>query len=179
MRLLGMKQHDLDVYINNPRLVEDKIKDFLENKILKIEPPEKEEIKGHFLKSEHNLKFVNDIMQMGYYDWAIIGCYYASYHSALALILTKNYSSKNHLATLLVIIKEFYNKGLNKEDIEILAKLLDYQDVLFYVESKNKREDAAYSTKTNYTKQETEQLRVKSTLFVSKIKSMLDFKDFG
>ena len=58
-----------------------------------------------------------------------------------------------------------------------LGFLLDYQDILFYVESKNKREDATYSTKTKYSKQETEQLRVKSTLFVSKIKLIIEEKN--
>jgi len=55
----------------------------------------------------------------------------------------------------------------------MLSQLLDYQDVLFYVESKNKREDATYSTKTKFDKPEVEQLRIKAALFVSKIKSIL------
>ena len=41
------------------------------------------------------------------------------------------------------------------------------------VESKNKREDATYSTKILYTKKEAEQLRIKATLFVSKIKELV------
>ena len=73
----------------------------------------------------------------------------------------------------MALIKEFYNNGLNKEDIESLARLLDYQDILFYVESKNKREDASYSTKTKYTQQEVEQLRIKATMFISKVKDIL------
>jgi uncharacterized protein (UPF0332 family) len=91
----------------------------------------------------------------------------------LALIMTKGYSSKNHLATLCVLIKDFYKKDLTKEDIETLSNLLDYQDVLFYVESKNKREDATYSTKIKFSRQEVEQLRIKSNLFVAKIKNIL------
>ncbi|HLC74916.1 MAG TPA: hypothetical protein VJH88_03605 [Candidatus Nanoarchaeia archaeon] len=49
-------------------------------------------------------------------------CYY---HAALALILTREYSSKNHLATLCVLIKEFYRKELSKEDIEVLGEFVD------------------------------------------------------
>jgi len=175
MRLLGMKQHDLDVYINNPRLVEDKIKDFLENKILKIEPPEKEEIKGHILKAESDLMFVAEIVKqtLRFYDWALNGCYYACYHAALALIQIKGYTSKNHLATLCIIIKEFYKKELAKEDIETLSKFLDYEDVLFYVKTKNKREDATYSTKTLFDKKEVERLRIQATMFVNKIKDIV------
>jgi len=74
---------------------------------------------------------------------------------------------------LLVLIKEFYNKELNKADIETLANLLDYQDILFYVESKNKREEASYSSKILFNKKEIEQLRIKTTLFVSKVKTII------
>ncbi|MBS3137367.1 HEPN domain-containing protein [Candidatus Woesearchaeota archaeon] len=112
-------------------------------------------------------------MKIGFLDWSIIGCYYACYHATHALIITKGYSSKNHLATLCILIKEFYRKGLNKEEIEILSNFLDYQDVLFYVESKNKREDATYSSKIRFTKEEVESLRIKAILFVSKIKEMI------
>ncbi|MFP4403337.1 MAG: HEPN domain-containing protein [Nanoarchaeota archaeon] len=168
-----MQKYEIDKYIKNPNFVDEKIKEYIEKKIIKKENENKREIKGHILKSEHNLRFVADNIKLNYIDWAIIGCYYASYHSALALIMTKGYSSKNHLATLLLLIREFYDKGLNSDDIEILGKLLDYQDILFYVESKNKREDATYLTKTNYTKKEVEQIRIKSTLFISKAKDIL------
>ena len=73
-------------------------------------------------------------------------------------------------------INKEVNYLIRKEDIEILSNLLDYQDVLFYVESKNKREDATYSTKTKFGKQEVEQLRIKSNLFVAKIKNILNEK---
>jgi len=42
------------------------------------------------------------------------------------------------------------------------------------VESKNKREDAAYSTKTKFTINETKLLKTKAALFVSKIKSIIN-----
>jgi len=169
-----MKQYDLNELIDNPELVEQKIKEFLENSVIKIEKLNKEEIEGHLLKSKHNLNFVKDCIRLNYYDWAITGCYYACYHVALALILTKGYSSKSHLATLCVLIKEFYKKELNKEDIELLSNFLNYQDVLFYVESKNKRENATYSTKTKFEKKDVEQLRIKATMFVSKINSIIN-----
>ncbi len=130
-------------------------------------------MQGHLQKAEHNLRFVQGNLKLGFLDWSITGCYYACHHAALALIMTKGYSSKNHLATLCVLIRDFYNKGLNKEDFEALSNLLDYQDVLFYVESKNKREDATYSTRTRFSKEEVGQLKIKSNLFVAKIKSII------
>lgn len=168
-----MKEHDLNKLLDNPELVQEQINEFIKNKILKKQNIDKEEIKGHIQKSEHNLRFISENIKLGFYDWAITGCYYACYHAALALIQTKGYTSKNHQATLNILIKEFYKKELDKEDIELISTFLDYQDVLFYVESKNKREDATYSTKTKFEKNETEQLRIKAITFISKIKTIL------
>ena len=135
---------------------------------------DKEEIKGHILKAENNLRFVATIAENKFFDWALTGCYYTCYHAALALIQSKGYTSKNHLATLCIIIKEFYKKELTKEDIEIFSNFLDYEDILFYIETKNKREDATYSTKTLFDKKEVEKLRILATMFVNKIKDILN-----
>tara|TARA_Y100000310_G_C20443478_1_gene697225 strand:+ start:194 stop:712 length:519 start_codon:yes stop_codon:yes gene_type:complete len=168
-----MKKYDLQKLINNPEIVEEKINEFMENKVLFKQNVDKEEIKGHMLKAESNLRFIVTITEKKFFDWALNGCYYTCYHAALALIQTKGYTSKNHLATLCVIIKEFCEKELTKEDIETLSKLLDFEDVLLYVETKNKREDATYSTKTLFDKKEVERLRIQATMFVNKIKDIL------
>jgi len=171
-----MREYDLHQLLVNTALVEKKMEEFLNNEILRKQDVDQQEIEGHVLKADHNLRFVAENIKIGFIDWAMTGCYYASYHVALALILTRGYSSKNHLATLCVLIKEFYKKGLSKEDIEILGHFVDYKDLLFYVESKNKREDATYSTHLKFDKKEVEQLRVKAVLFVSKIKEILKEK---
>ncbi len=168
-----MKEYDLQKMINNPEFVDEKIKDLTEKKLLFRQDADEEEVKGHILKADHNLRFVATIFKEKFFDWALIGCYYTCYHAALALIQTKGYTSKNHLATLCIIIKEFYKKELTKEDIEILSNFLDYEDVLFYIETKNKREDATYSTKTLFDKKEVERLRIQATMFVNKIKDIL------
>lgn len=168
-----MKEFDLKKYITSPSLVEKVIKDFIIKEQIIIQKLDVRELNGHLYKAEHNLNFIKDISNLGYYDWALTGCYYAAYYSALALIQTKGFSSKNHLATLLILIKEFYTKELNKEDIEIFEKLLDYQDILFYVQSKNIREDASYSTQTKFDKKLVEKLRIQTTLFVSKINNII------
>ena len=59
----------------------------------------------YFKKSEHNLNFANwlkdkpieklrRLFDDSFYDWVIVGCYYTIYHSALALITKKGFSSK-------------------------------------------------------------------------------------
>tara|TARA_Y100000310_G_C20545280_1_gene745289 strand:+ start:584 stop:1096 length:513 start_codon:yes stop_codon:yes gene_type:complete len=168
-----MKEYDLQKLINNPEIIEEKIKEFMERKILFKQDVDKEEVEGHILKAEHNLRFVADILDKKYFDWALTGCYYSCYHAALALIQTKGYTSKNHLATLCLIIKEFYKKELTEEDIEILSNFLDYEDVLFYVETKNKREDATYSTKTLFDKKDVGRIRMQVTMFLNKIKEII------
>lgn len=178
MRCCLMKEYDFNKLMDNSLLVEEKIKELSKKGILRKQAVDTEEIKGHLLKADNNLRFILENVRLGFYDWSITGCYYACYHSALALILTKGYSSKNHLATLCVLIKEFYKKELSKEDLEILANFLDYQDVLFYVESKNKREDATYSTKTKFDKKEVEQLRVKAVMFISKVKEIINERKY-
>lgn len=171
-----MKEYDINQLINNKKILEEKLEEFKIKKILNSQEIDIGEIKGHILKAENNLRFVAENTKLGFFDWAVTGCYYACYHAALGLILTKGYSSKNHLATLCILIKIFYNKELKKEDIETLSDFIDYQDLLFYVESKNKREDATYSTRLKFDKNDTEQLRIKAALFVSNLKSIIKTK---
>ena len=163
-----MKEYDLQKLMNNPSIVEEKIKELVEKKLLFQQAVDKEEVRGHLLKAEHNLRFIAVISKEQFYDWALTGCYYSCYHAALALIQTKGYTSKNHLATLCIIIKEFYKKELSKEDIEVLSDFLDYEDILFYVETKNKGETATYSTKTAFDKKDVEKLRIRACMFVNK-----------
>lgn len=159
--------------MDEPLLVEERIASFIEKKALFKQSIDADEIEGHLLKAEHNLRFVADVLAMDYPDWALTGCYYACYHAALALIRVKGYASKHHLATICVMIKEFYKKGLDKEDIETVSKFLDYEDILFYVESKNRREDATYSTRTLFDKRAIEHLRIKAVLFVNKARDLI------
>ncbi len=172
-----MKEYDLNQLINNREILNAKLQDFIKREIILKQSPDEAEINGHIEKAEHNLQFIKDNMKLGYNDWCITGCYYASYHAVLALIMTEGYASKNHFATLCIVIKDFYKKGISKEDLEMIDRLfIDYQDLIFYVESKNKREDATYSSKRAYDKKGVEMLRVKTALFVDKIKEIIKGK---
>ncbi len=58
-------------------------------------------------------------------------------------------------------------------DLKYLNKLfLDYQEMVFYVQSKEKREDASYSTKIKFDKPLVNELRIKAALFVDKAKQI-------
>ena len=145
--------------IANPKLLDKRIDLYEKKKIVQKVPFDLEEIKGHTSKSEHNLKFVLDNMKLEYYDWCITGCYYAIYQIALALIRAKKIYSKNHDATLCLLAKEYYKKGVTKEDIELInIFFLDYQDLLIYVHTKDRRKEASYSSKYNFDKDRVEEL---------------------
>src|SRR3989344_9635 len=102
-----MNEKQLKRILNKPEMLKKRIENYLKRKILVKQEIDSKEIKGHIAKSEHNAEFVKDTLENGYSDWAIVGCYYAAYHMALALILKKGFSSKNHDATLCVLIKEY------------------------------------------------------------------------
>src|SRR3989338_3098389 len=103
-----MKEYYLNKLLNDSDFLQRKINEFKKEKNVTEFPSDPSEQEGHLQKAEHNLNFVKDILNMHYPDWCITGCYYAVYHAALALILSKGYSSKNHDATLCILIKEYY-----------------------------------------------------------------------
>ena len=169
-----MNEKQLKKILNKPEVLDKRIGNYLKKKILVKQGIDDKEINGHIAKSEHNAEFVKDTLEDGYSDWAIVGCYYAAYHMALALILKKGFSSKNHDATLCALIKEYYNKELLGSDIELLNKVyLNNEDILFYVKSKEEREKASYSSQIIFDKENVEDLRVKTLEFVSKAKNIL------
>ena len=136
---------------------------------MKEENSDLNEIKGHIEKAKHNLLFVNDTLKQGYSDWGLVGCYYAIYHSALALIMKKGFSSKNHDATICILIDKYYN-DLNECDFDLMNKVfLDSQDIMFYVQAKNEREKASYSSKIIFDKKLINEIKLKTILFFNKV----------
>lgn len=130
------------------------------------------EITGHLEKSRHNLSFLQHIKNE-FSDWMLVVCYYAAYHSALALLLSKRYFSKNHDATLCILISEFYDKDISRQDIEFL-NMFDIHDILFYAETKNKRKEASYSTKIYFDTAEVRDIKTKTILFVNKAEKIIN-----
>ena len=170
-----MNEEQLKKILNNPKIVDKKIEFYIKKKVLVKQEFEEAEMKGHIEKAEHNSNFIQDTLKQDYTDWAIVGCYYASYHIALALLLKKGFASKNHDATLCILIKHYYQNGLSREDIELINKTyLDNNDILFYVQSKNERENASYSSQIAFDKKLVSDLRLKTLLFVNKGKEIIE-----
>ena len=103
----------------------------------------------------------------------MVGCYYTLYHAALALLLNKGFFSKNHDATLCLLIRHYY-KEISPEEIELINfSFLNQEDFLFYAESKNKREDASYTTKIKFEKAETNKIIINTRLLFNKAKTII------
>lgn len=143
---------------------------------IRKETETKELVGGHLEKADHNLKFTKAILGLKEFnDWAVVGAYYSIYQASLALCALKGYSTKDHNATLLVLIKEFYHNGLEKEEIETIGNIgIEKEDVLHYAEAKSERKNAAYSTKIIFDKSEVEMLRIKAISFVNKAKEIIE-----
>ena len=162
--------------------VEDKArrdKDFLiylKSKKVKKEGETQELIRGHLEKADHNLKFVQKTLDLQEFnDWAIVSTYYAIYHASLALCALRGYSTEDHLATLLILIREFYQRELNKEDLEMVnTSGIEKEHLLYYVEAKKERTKASYSTQMLFNAEDVEKLRKKAITFVNKVKEIID-----
>lgn len=89
-----MKEYDLKKLIDDKDYLNQKIKGFIDSNVLFMQKIDFDEIQGHILKSEHNLRFISENIKLGFFDWVITGCYYASYHAALSLILSKGIVQK-------------------------------------------------------------------------------------
>ncbi len=133
--------------------------------------------KSHLKKAEDNLKFTNFLKNnKKFYDWIIVGSYYTIYHSALALITKKGFSSKNHLATLCTLIKFYYfpDNKLTKQDIELVSKSnLEKEEISYFAYAKSKREIASYGISEEFNKQEAEDLLEKTIEFLNKTREIL------
>lgn len=164
-----MNEHELKKLLENNSEVDIRINEHLKKQRLFRQQPDMNEIEGHIAKSKHNLNFADDTK---YSDWVLVGCYYAAYHMALALIMTKGYYSKNHDATLCVLVRHFH---LLQDELILLNSIaLDTQDILFYVEAKNKREEASYLTQTSFDKNTINSIKLKTILFINKANEIID-----
>ena len=161
--------------MENSKKVEDSFNFYIIKEMIKSEKEINYLSKSHLKKAEYNFKFINFLEEnKSFYDWIIIGCYYAIYHCALALIIKKGYSSKNHLATLCALIK-FYHDKLNKEEIKLVSiSSLEKEEVSYFVYAKEKRETASYGISEEFNKNEAIDLKEKTTKFLNKTREILE-----
>lgn len=98
---------NLNKLFSDKNYLESELNFFVRKKQIKIIEENSELVDSHLKKARHNIEFFKLNKQYSKFnDWLIVALYYSLYHCALALITNKRYSSKNHYATILILIKE-------------------------------------------------------------------------
>lgn len=130
-------------------------------------------VESHLSKAEYNINFAYFLSKNDkYLDWGVVGLYYAVYHCSLALLIKKGFMSKNHNATLCVLMYYFSEFGLR--EIELFEDLmLKEEEVKFYSAIKEDRQKASYSTKFGFNLDDVETLRFRTLDFIKKVKKIL------
>lgn len=128
---------------------------------------------AHIEKARHNIKFYKlNKQNEGFNDWLVVVLYYSLYHCALALITNKNYKSKNHYATILLLVKEY---NLSQKEAEFIKDLsIKEEDAKLYTELRSDRKDASYATFTRFDLKRVNYYEDKVLDFFNKTKEILN-----
>jgi len=143
--------------------------------------------KDHLHKAQHNLDFANWVNEKHkdelpklfgeerFYDWVISGYYYAIYHASLALIASKDYTSKSHHATLCAIIYFFHHEKLhlNEEDIDLIQHSMDKTDIEIITETKELRERASYGVSGDFEIKLVNKSKENAIYFINRTREIL------
>ena len=143
---------DIDRLFSNKSYLEKEISFFMNKKQIKAIAENKELVQAHIKKARHNLEFYKlNKKHHKFNDWLIVTLYYSLYHCALALITNRNYSSKNHYATILLLIKEY---SITKNEARLLNELsINKDDAELYTSLKGDRHDASYATNIKFSQE--------------------------
>ena len=145
---------------------------FIAKRQIKIVEENKELVESHIRKARHNLEFFKLNKNRGEFnDWLVVTLYYSLYHSALALVTNKNYSSKNHYATILILIKEY---SITKDEAELINELsINKNDAELYTNLKEDRHNASYATKIKFSHGKIEDYEGKVKDFINKAEEII------
>ncbi|MFT4283007.1 MAG: DNA-binding protein [Candidatus Woesearchaeota archaeon] len=141
------------------------------NQIKKITKNE-ELVLAHLEKARHNIEFYKiNKYNYKFKDWIIVILYYSLYHCALALTTNKKYQSKNHSATILLLIKEY---NLTKKEAKLIEELsINKEDARLYTELKEHRQNASYTTSTKFTQTKIDEYEEKVIDFINKTDELI------
>ena len=163
---------NIDKLFSDKEYLEKEINFFLKKKHLKIITENKELVKSHLKKARHNLEFYQ--LNKEYHkfnDWLIVTLYYVLYHCALALITNRNYASKNHYATILILIKEY---AITKDEAQLLDELsINKEDAELYTNLKGDRHDASYATNIKFSQETIKNYENRVLDFVNKTEELV------
>jgi uncharacterized protein (UPF0332 family) len=115
--------------------------------------------------------FTKNMSDEKYSDWLIVILYYALYHSSLALLVKKRLVSKNHFATICLLIKEY---GISESEAELFTQLaISKDDAKLYTMLKSDRHSASYSTNATFNLQSIQFYRAKVIDFITKTQELI------
>jgi len=163
---------DIDRLFADKEYLENEIHFFISKKQIKTIQENKELVSSHLKKARHNLEFYKlNKEHHKFNDWLIVTLYYSLYHSALALITNRNYSSKNHYATILILIKEY---SITKDEAKLLNELsINKEDAELYTNLKDDRHDASYATNIRFSQETIEDYENKVLDFINKTEELI------
>ena len=110
--------------------------------------------------AESDLKDSKDVLDLGKYKLATITAYYSMFHAARAMLYSKGYREKSHFCLRVAIKNLFVDNNL------LEPSFLDDYDM-----AKDLRENADY--KSDFSKENAEQLIAKAKKFLEKTKILL------
>ena len=163
---------NIDKLFSDREYLEKEIHFFVAKKQLKKIDNNPELITSHLKKARHNLEFYKlNKEHTKFNDWLIVTLYYSLYHSALALITNKSYSSKNHYATILILIKEY---TITKNEARLLDELsISKEDAELYTNLKDDRHDASYATNIRFSQETIKAYENQVLDFVNKTEELI------
>src|SRR3989338_2818860 len=170
-----MKKQRWEIWVKNRNALEKDFKNYLRRETIR-DGATKIEVEGHLNKAKRNLRFSKSVLDdlKDFYEWSIVGYYYAVYQAGLALCALKCYKTKSHIATISILIKFFYPEHLSEEDLKTVAKtIMVEEDIREFVELKNYREDATYSISVEYEIGLAKNLGEKAIYFVNKVERII------
>jgi uncharacterized protein (UPF0332 family) len=163
---------NIDKLFLEKKLLEKEIHYFIGKKHLRKAEANPELVQSHLKKARHNLEFYRiNKRQRTFNDWLIVVLYYSLYHAALALLTHKHYFSKNHHATLLVLIKEY---PITKDEATLLHELsISKEDAELYTKLKEDRHGASYTTDLKFSDKAIETYESKVLDFINKAEDLI------
>ncbi|MBS3174752.1 DNA-binding protein [Candidatus Woesearchaeota archaeon] len=163
---------NIDKLFSDKEYLEKEINFFVTKKQIKKIENNKELVNAHVKKSRHNLEFYKlNKEYTKFNDWLIVTLYYSLYRSALALITNRNYSSKNHYATILILIQEY---AITKDEARLLDELsINKEDAELYTNLKDDRHDASYATNIKFSQEIIKDYENQVLDFVNKTEELI------
>ena len=163
---------DIDNLFNDKKLLDGQYAFFLKKRLLVNIGDNEDLVTAHLEKARHNMLFFEkNINDSQFNDWLIVTLYYALYHAVLALIAKKGYSSKNHTASLVFLIKHYSQL---KEDIFLMHELsIKKEDAELYTKLKEDRHKASYESKVSFTDKSIDNYKQKVKDFIQKAEEFI------